>query len=150
MDTLGSRIRKARKAKKITQTDIKNACGISSGNLSEIENDKVSPTSNALLSLKRFLGVSVDWLLTGEGEMFPPSEPDHKLLPNPMEFDVNELNDEQKELLMLFAHLNENQKYAVKEFIKYQFRQPQSNENLSCSPPFFPPTKENSSGGETA
>ncbi len=149
MDTLGSRIKKARNAKKITQLDIKNACGISSGNLSEIENDKVSPTSNALLALKRILGVSVDWLLTGEGEMFP-SEHVQSTFPEPSEFKVDELDAEQKELLMLFDHLGENQKYAVKEFLKYQFRLPANGENLNSSPPYSPPRKRSNGGGEPA
>ena len=74
-----------------------------------------------------------------------PTESAHTSLPKPIEYD-----EEQKEVLMLFAHLNENQKYAVIEFIKYQFRQSQREGNLSYSPPSFPPTSPKDNGGETA
>ena len=135
MNTLGERIKYARKIKGITQTKIKELCGISSGNLSEIENDKVSPTSNALLSLKRILGVSVDWLLTGEGEMFPSNVGTQ---PKPVEippFAIEELNGEQKELLMAFSCLDSHGKYAVKNFTIFQMTQQNLTQTSSSSPP---------------
>lgn len=134
----------------LNKSQFASTLNVSYGNVGDWERGRAKPGADALAAIVKTFNVSALWLLTGEGEMFPPSEPDHKPLPSPMEFNIGELNDEQKELLMLFAHLNENQKYAVKEFIKYQFRQPRSNENLSYSPPSFPPTEENSSGGETA
>lgn len=65
MNTIGSRVKAARKRLGLTQTDIQNSAGISSGNLSEIENNKCMPSSLALISLSRELEVSIDWLLTG-------------------------------------------------------------------------------------
>lgn len=66
MASIGARIKKARKMRGLTQTDIKNSAGISSGNLSDIENDKSLPSSSALISLSRELDVSIDWILTGK------------------------------------------------------------------------------------
>lgn len=66
MKTIGSRLKEARKRKGLTQVDIQKATGISSGNLSDIENDKSMPSAAALISLSRELEVSIDWILTGE------------------------------------------------------------------------------------
>lgn len=40
--------------------------GLSVGNLSDLENNKSMPSSNALIKLKNALNVSIDWLLTGQ------------------------------------------------------------------------------------
>lgn len=66
MDSIGGRIKFARKQKGLTQTDIQRLTGISSGNLSDIENDKSMPSASALISLSRELEVSIDWILTGK------------------------------------------------------------------------------------
>lgn len=66
MDTIGKRIRAARKANNLTLIDIKNTTGLSTGNLSELENDKFLPSANALIQFKKLFNVSIDWILTGE------------------------------------------------------------------------------------
>lgn len=66
MNTIGERIRYARKKKNFTITNLKNITGLSTGNLSDIENSKISPSSNALIKLQDALGVSIDWILTGK------------------------------------------------------------------------------------
>lgn len=66
METIGERIKVMRKRKGLTQADMKSLAGISSGNLSDIENNKSLPSSSALISLSRELEVSIDWILTGE------------------------------------------------------------------------------------
>ena len=66
MDTVGKRIRHARKMNKLTLTHVKNLTGLSTGNLSDLENDKFMPSANALISFKEVFNVSIDWLLTGE------------------------------------------------------------------------------------
>lgn len=134
MDTLGQRIKAARKARGITQVQIKNACGISSGNLSEIENDKVSPTSNALLALKRILNVSVDWLLTGEGSMFPEQESTEVNVHPPDDWTVDNLDAEQKELIYVFNHLSSAAKLEVKNYIAFKLQSDKGlNANLSST-----------------
>ncbi len=74
MDSIGERIRKIRDVYKLTQIDIYNRAGISSGNLSDLENNKSLPSTKALLSLNREFGVSIDWILTGKG-LGPGEEP---------------------------------------------------------------------------
>lgn len=63
----------------MTQIDIQKATGISSGNLSDIENDKSMPSAAALISLSRELEVSIDWILTGEERFaIEPASPERK------------------------------------------------------------------------
>ena len=103
MDTVGKRIRQARKNKGFTQTEIRKLTGISSGNLSDIENDKTMPSAGALISLKRELGVSIDWLLTGidpstdtEKESVPKSESTIKI------DGIEKLSEEEKVIIRKF------------------------------------------------
>lgn len=64
--SIGARIKQRRKELGLTQIQIKQATGISSGNLSEIENGSKLPSSPALISLSAILSCSTDWILKGE------------------------------------------------------------------------------------
>lgn len=66
MKSIGERIRDRRKELHLTQTDIKAACGISSGALSEIENGNRTPSVIIFHALSEVLQCSMDWLATGE------------------------------------------------------------------------------------
>ena len=63
---IGQRIKNRRKELNITQTQIQEATGISSGNLSGIENGRYLPSTAALLDLSQILDCSIDWILRGE------------------------------------------------------------------------------------
>jgi transcriptional regulator with XRE-family HTH domain len=65
METVGSRIKQRRNELKLTQKQIYTETGISSGNLSDIENGKVLPSSSALINLSNILQCSIDWMLKG-------------------------------------------------------------------------------------
>lgn len=63
--TIGQRIKERRRELKITGSQIKEKTGISTGNLSEIENGKVLPSSAALIQLAQILDCSTDYILFG-------------------------------------------------------------------------------------
>lgn len=65
MQTIGLRIKNRRKELRLTQTDIKSAVGISSGNISDIENGNRLPAASTLVQLAHILECSTDWILTG-------------------------------------------------------------------------------------
>lgn len=46
------------------------AVGISKGAFSRIWNEGTIPAADILIRIRKFSGISIDWLLTGEGEMF--------------------------------------------------------------------------------
>ncbi|MCM1304600.1 MAG: helix-turn-helix domain-containing protein [Lachnospiraceae bacterium] len=77
---IGERIKKRRKELQITQTQISEKTGISSGNLSGIESGKNLPSATALIGLSDMLNVSVDWLLKGDSSLLEILTPDEKTL----------------------------------------------------------------------
>lgn len=112
MDTIGKRIRYARKINKLSLTDVKNETGLSTGNLSELENDKFAPSSNALIAFRRLFNVSIDWILTG----IPP-----------MALSKNEtisetsglyLSDEEKGLIEAYRELDKEARRSIQGFIQ--------------------------------
>lgn len=64
--TLGGRIATARRARKLTQSDLAKLAGISQSSIALLESGSSKSTSNAL-ELAQALNVSVDWLLHGQG-----------------------------------------------------------------------------------
>lgn len=96
--SIGTRIKQRRKELGLTQIQIKQETGISSGNMSEIENGNKLPSAPALISLSAILHCSIDWMLKGEtpkGENnILPSERESQLLEG-----FRQLPDEDKEEL---------------------------------------------------
>lgn len=56
-----------------TQKEIATALGLSEGALINYKRDSI-PKSNELLSISRYFGVTMEWLLTGEGAENAPAE----------------------------------------------------------------------------
>lgn len=67
MDTVevGKRIKNRRLELNLTQSDIKQKTGISTGNLSDIERGRSAPSASALCELSDVLECSVDYILFG-------------------------------------------------------------------------------------
>lgn len=65
-ESIGSRIARLRKEKKMTQEALAEQMGVSAQAVSKWENDQSCPDIGLLPKLSRVLGVSTDELLTGE------------------------------------------------------------------------------------
>ena len=65
---LGERIKERRTALGWTQDVLAQKAGLSKGFLSDVENAKRSVSAEHLLDLARVLGLSLDYLMTGEEE----------------------------------------------------------------------------------
>jgi transcriptional regulator with XRE-family HTH domain len=66
--TFGDRLAAARDAAGLKQKDLAQRVGIKTGTLRNWEEDLSEPRANRLSILAGILGVSLSWLLTGEGE----------------------------------------------------------------------------------
>ena len=66
--TFGDRLAAAREAAGLEQKDLAQRVGIKTGTLRNWEDDLSEPRANRLSILAGILGVSLSWLLTGEGE----------------------------------------------------------------------------------
>jgi len=64
--TMGERVRHRRTQLGLTQDDLAQKAGISKSFLSDLENDKRSIGAETLLDLGQAMGVSLDFLMTGE------------------------------------------------------------------------------------
>lgn len=102
--SIGMRIKQRRKDLGLTQIQIKQETGISSGNMSEIENGSKLPSTPALISLSKALNCSIDWMLKGESEnnenLFLSDERETSLITG-----FRELLDEDKDELIEILYL---------------------------------------------
>ncbi|SIS77478.1 helix-turn-helix domain-containing protein [Phaeovulum vinaykumarii] len=72
--TLGDRLAAAREAAGLSQSELAARLGVRARTLASWENDTAEPRANRLQMLSGMLGVSLVWLLTGEGEGVDPEE----------------------------------------------------------------------------
>ena len=73
--SLGQRIKEFRKILKITQGDMANKLNIDTPNISFYENGKTAPSIQTLELIRNAYNLNLDWLLSGEGDMFLDKEP---------------------------------------------------------------------------
>ena len=126
MNSIGQRIRFIRKKKNLTLTDIKKLTGLSTGNLSELENDKFMPSASALIALKNTLKVSIDWILTGEKPRtyHLPSQKNVRYYKKNTSInkkeridDMSSLNEDEKRLLLGYRNLAKESQRDIDGFI---------------------------------
>lgn len=69
--TIGSRLRLLRRHFKLSGDALGEICEVSKGMVSQWEQNTSTPTVDRLLMLRSKHRFSIDWVLTGEGEMIP-------------------------------------------------------------------------------
>lgn len=74
--TFGDRLAAAREAARMSQKDLAKRLGVKHTTLRNWEDDLAEPRANKLSMVSGLLGVSLRWLLTGQGEgVEPPDAP---------------------------------------------------------------------------
>ncbi|MBS4026758.1 MAG: helix-turn-helix transcriptional regulator [Clostridia bacterium] len=112
METVGKRIRYARKINQLTLTEVKILTGLSTGNLSDLENDKFMPSANALISFREVFKIHIDWILTGESPMNLSKGDTVKEAPSLY------LTEEEKAFIETYRTLDEEKRRDIQGFIK--------------------------------
>ena len=74
--TLGDRLTAAREAAGLTTEDLATRLGVKLTTLEAWEHDVKEPRANRLQMLAGMLGVSLTWMLTGQGDGLPPPSDD--------------------------------------------------------------------------
>lgn len=64
--SIGQRIKQRRTQLGLKQTEVKNAVGVSSGNMSDLENGNRLPSAGTLIRLSQILHCSTDYILMGD------------------------------------------------------------------------------------
>ncbi|MBU2992805.1 helix-turn-helix transcriptional regulator [Octadecabacter sp. 1_MG-2023] len=80
--TFGDRLAAAREAAKLSQKGLAQRVGVKNSTMRNWENDLSEPRANRLSILAGILGVSLSWLLTGEGEGVEAPEEEDQLAPD--------------------------------------------------------------------
>lgn len=108
METLGDRLKYLRTSMGLTQLDMSEKTGISRSNISRIEKNEISPSSNVIVQICTSFDVSFAWLLTGEGEM-------RKEASVPAEEPVQKLSMDEKILLNNYRDMEEEEKEKIQK-----------------------------------
>lgn len=134
MHTIGLRIKNRRKELRLTQIDIKSAVGISSGNISDIENGNRLPAASTLVQLAKILDCSVDWILTGTS-----SNKENSAL-----LQAGDYTEEK--LLANFRKLAEKDKEEIQELIEFKLHRAEKEKDHTKSSDLTDPEKNNIAG----
>ena len=79
--TLGDRVRTARENKELDQQTLASKVDVATRTLQRWEKGEQVPDSNYLMRLAKQTGVRPEWLLTGEGEIYPPAPSPANIIP---------------------------------------------------------------------
>ena len=127
MKEINIRFKELRKTCKKTQTEFGKVLGISSSGIANIETGQRSVTEKHLIMLSNWeeYHVNIDWLRTGEGEMFLPNETD---MLEAIRKEYN-LTNTQFKFVSNFLRLPENEKDILFNFLQSVFDNQDSIEN---------------------
>lgn len=78
---IGKRFKVIRSTLNLSLTDFSKKLFLSKSAVSKIENDITVPSHDTLVSMKKHFNININWLLTGEGEMFQVFTPVQYSLP---------------------------------------------------------------------
>lgn len=96
------------KKHKVTAKSLTEQLGINASSVSEWKSGKIKPSIEALIRISLIFNVTLDWLLTGEGEMYRNSDKKDSI--------AEELPTDEKMLLNNYRKLSDGCKFAVQEF----------------------------------
>lgn len=106
--TLGDRLAAAREAAGLGQSALASRLGVRLKTLRGWENDLAEPRANRLQMLAAMLGVSLRWLLTGEGEDVTP--PPDTQEPPELQHTLDELRRIRGEMLAMSERIGQMEK----------------------------------------
>lgn len=103
--TLGDRIVAARESHRWTQKELAERLGVRRKTLADWEDDRSEPRANRLHMLSGVLGVSLVWLMTGDGD--GPSDPVERAQGPRLQAEIAALRGIAQELAVRLATLEE-------------------------------------------
>jgi len=102
MEEFVLRIDAVLKEKGLTRQIVADACGFRYGNFSKWKHGDNRPLAETVLSIAKYLNVSVEWLLTGK--------------------DPSDLTEEERQLVMMFRGTDDRGKIAIVETAMREYR----------------------------
>lgn len=117
-ETIGDRVRKAREATGLSARALSLKLSMANSSIAIIEQGKRKPVRRTLEAISEGLGVRMEWLETGEGEMYIPEKSSEKEDILRQLKERFSLNDDSIEMIMAFVDLRSDQQEAVVQFAK--------------------------------
>lgn len=139
MDTIGKRVRAARQELGLTMKQLHDLTGLSTGNISDIENDRNTPSVASLVPLGRALRRSLDWLLTGEEVGARSNE-------RLASCDGIELSQIEADLIAMFRLLPGDARKEVFDLVHFKYTRLEAGEKESIYWTYFDESSDEGSG----
>lgn len=117
-DSLGSRVKKLRKQKNLTQIELGKLSGIHYTNIGRIENKGAIPQADVLYLIAKSLDTTVSWLLTGKTDNANP-ETIKEL--ETAEYPQQQSDALQIQIIQLLQRLTEGEKMELLAYMKYLY-----------------------------
>ncbi|KPQ07224.1 MAG: putative transcription factor [Rhodobacteraceae bacterium HLUCCA12] len=108
--TLGDRLAAGREAAGLSQSALATRLGVRLKTLRGWENDLAEPRANRLQMLAAMLGVSLRWLLTGEGDGVAPPPTEEQVRDDTLERTIADLRRLRGEMLAMSERLGQMEK----------------------------------------
>lgn len=105
--SIGTRIKARRIQLGYTQKDIERKTGITSGNISTLENGKSTPSATAIIALSSVLKCTTDWLLKGEETVTEDSVLDF-------------LDEDERELVRAFRSFSKTDRQEILDYMEFK------------------------------
>lgn len=117
-NSIGERIREARKEKALTQDALAKQAEISKNYIYLIESGRENPGKNAIRDIAKILGVAENWILTGENPKNPPENESAAYVEALLGTEENPLYDLIRAIMKTYSELKPGDQDAVKSFAK--------------------------------
>jgi len=116
-EEIGARLRVLRDTLGMTQADMVKYLDVCRANYSRIEQGKVGPNPQIMHILKTNFNISLNWLVTGEGEMRP-----QKRKKPGRDIDFSKNGEELKDLLKLMKKIPMVKHAILGYYLEYKFK----------------------------
>ncbi len=108
---VGLRFKEIRKTLNLGQSELANIAGVSRSLLSLCENGTKTPSYQLLVALATKLNIDINWLISGNGDMFTGPK-----------IDYGALTDEMQDMFFHIEHIPELRLHILEEFLHFKIR----------------------------
>ena len=122
-------LRKARKTLKKTQGEFGQPIGMTTSSISDLERGRTKPLDSFFVLVREIYGLDEEWLKTGKGEMFSPTQKAHSNESNPKVInlfsqdtpEIGALTDQEKRIIRMFRKLDPERKQRIIDLVTDAF-----------------------------
>lgn len=118
---MNERFRQIRNAEKMSQTEFGELLGITKSGVSDIESGRRNVTEQHIIMLqncKKLKGmINIDWLRTGEGDMYLPLDRETELAKLTVDLFMEESDSFKNRLISMLARMNDEEWLMLEKLV---------------------------------